>query len=68
MSIETGGPYEEGGDCYDLECKGKYGFNRVVDCSCHISPPCSQCVENPLVCLECGNEATDAMIKERNKV
>lgn len=67
MSIETGGPFEEGDNCGIAECNGTLGFNRVVDCYCHISPPCSPCIENPLVCLECGNEPADAMIKERNK-
>lgn len=46
--------YEEG-DCCDVEdCPGFMGYESVVGCSCHINPPCSQCVENPLVCLHCG--------------
>lgn len=29
---------------------------RVNDCSCHINPPCSACVDAPLFCNECGYE------------
>ncbi len=52
--------FEEGDACPDLECNGVFGYKDVVDCSCHIAPPCNQCVENPLVCLECGKLAEEA--------
>ena len=48
---------EEGDNCPQHECDGKMGYGRVMNCSCHISPPCNACVDNPLVCLECGWEA-----------
>ena len=51
---ETGPAPEEGDKCKIGECSGVYGYARVEDCSCHIRPPCSQCVENPMICLVCG--------------
>lgn len=50
------GYLEEGDNCPDGGCKGKVGFNKVEGCACHIHPPCSACVNNPLTCLECGYE------------
>lgn len=47
--------FEEGDWCPHC-ATGKLGFGEVKDCSCHISPPCGSCVENPLVCLECGED------------
>jgi len=29
-------------------------YAPVRNCSCHISPPCHSCVENPIVCADCG--------------
>lgn len=43
---------EEGDKC--PHCDGKMGLEPVQGCTCHIWPPCSQCVDNPLVCLKCG--------------
>jgi hypothetical protein len=45
---------EEGDKCQ--ECGGELGYNPVENCSCHINPPCHQCIDNPLVCLDCGME------------
>lgn len=48
---------EEGDPCTQEDCKGILSFDyRTDDCSCHISPPCSQCVEKLLRCNECGFE------------
>lgn len=44
----------EGDPCQAGECDGFLGHAPVENCSCHISPPCSACVDNPLVCLSCG--------------
>lgn len=45
--------WKEGDSC--PECvEGVLGFEPVRDCSCHINPPCSACVDNPLVCNNCG--------------
>ncbi len=47
------------GPCIQDSCVGSYGQPRAGDCSCHISPPCSACVEAPLVCNECGDSSDD---------
>jgi len=44
--------FQEGGQCQN--CGGIFGYEKVSNCSCHISPPCQACVENTLVCLTCG--------------
>jgi predicted Zn-ribbon and HTH transcriptional regulator len=48
---------EEGSQC--PKCKEHYiisfmGFRPVEGCTCFINPPCSACVNNPLVCKTCG--------------
>lgn len=48
--------FEEGDTCNMGGCEGTLGFEPVQDCQCHISPPCHKCVDNPLVCLECGRK------------
>lgn len=46
---------EEGDSCPD--CKlGIMHYGPVKNCSCHISPPCNQCITNPLTCNKCGYE------------
>ena len=45
---------EEGDSC--PECVGVLGYPEVRGCSCHINPPCSACVDNPLTCDKCGFE------------
>lgn len=34
---------------------GRFTYIREGDCSCHISPPCSSCVDAPLRCDACGD-------------
>lgn len=46
---------EEGEPCPE-KCGGKLKFPPVVNCSCHIDAPCSQCTNNPLTCDQCGWE------------
>lgn len=55
---------EEGDRCPECkgrcpECKGTMGYEPVENCYCHINPPCSNCTDNPLVCLECGYGMND---------
>jgi len=50
---------EEGDECGYDNCAGVFGFESVEGCSCHISPPCSACHDNPLVCLECGHNPNE---------
>ena len=53
--------YEEDAPCNrpnpDALCHGKMIF-KSVDCYCHISPPCEQCLDG-LTCTECGWRASD---------
>lgn len=37
-------------------CDGILELVPQGDCSCHISPPCHNCVEAVLICSECGEE------------
>ncbi len=47
--------YKEEGDMCGIDgCCASLSFTEVENCSCHISPPCSQCVNNPLRCPKCG--------------
>lgn len=56
LENQEGADFEEGDQC--PECHdGLLGFGPPVNCSCHLGyPPCSACVNNPLVCLKCGWE------------
>lgn len=53
--MNTIAQYEEGGTCPDCGT-GKLEYPRVRGCSCHISPPCSACVDQRLKCDDCGCE------------
>ena len=46
--------YHEGEVCHMAECLGILEYPPIENCSCHIHPPCSKCVDNKLVCTECG--------------
>lgn len=43
----------EGEVCNVDGCEGIIQYPKVINCSCHISPPCSACVDNELTCTEC---------------
>lgn len=45
--------FVEGDKCNKKDCNGIFKYNDVEDCSCHINSPCSQCIDNPLVCNKC---------------
>jgi hypothetical protein len=45
---------EDGGKCPCKDCPGLLAFEPVVNCSCHIDPPCSACLDRIFVCEECG--------------
>lgn len=49
----------EGERCNRDGCEGILGFQPVEDCTCHISPPCSACVNNPLACPKCDWQSDD---------
>ena len=52
----TGVELVEGSKCPDTDCNGTMEYPPVGNCSCHISPPCGKCVDNPLTCSVCGLE------------
>ncbi len=57
------GYFEEGDIC--PECQdGKFYYPPVEQCSCHISAPCSACVNNQLVCDKCGYEPEEPPHKD----
>ena len=57
------GFYEEGDIC--PECgKGILEYRRVEQCTCHINPPCSACVDKPLMCNECDFEPEEDDYKD----
>jgi len=45
--------YEEGDVCNRNGCKGVIEAAEVENCSCHINPPCSACVNAGFNCPEC---------------
>lgn len=45
---------EEGDICPVGLCDGVMAYVKQGDCYCHISPPCSFCVDAPLECDVCG--------------
>lgn len=54
MTINHGN--EEGATCHRAGCQGTIEWSDVVDCSCHISPPCNYCTSRYLCCSECDWE------------
>lgn len=46
--------HDEGAICNRDGCEGVMRFKTPDDCSCHISPPCTSCVESNLRCDDCG--------------
>lgn len=51
--MKTEETYEEGDRCQVIGCEGTLEYIREGDCSCHISPPCHNCVDAPLKCNVC---------------
>lgn len=47
---------EEGSDCCESGCDGTYMPSEVVNCSCHIAPPCSACTDAGYTCDKCGHD------------
>lgn len=54
---------EEGDVCGRDGCNGFMHYPPVQNCSCHIRPPCGQCLDNELECTVChagpDDEETD---------
>lgn len=51
--------YSEGDTCNRNGCLGIISDHEVENCSCHISPPCSQCTSPRSFCEVCGWEDKD---------
>lgn len=49
-------PPEIDGPCRHEDCDGLYKLTREGDCACHITPPCSACMDAPLICRVCNDE------------
>jgi hypothetical protein len=45
---------QEGDICGIDGCTGILAYEKAGECTCHISPPCSACVNANLTCPECG--------------
>lgn len=57
------GFYEEGNKC--PKCfDGELEYIREGSCSCHISAPCSACVNKILECNKCGYQPDESEYKE----
>lgn len=55
---------EEGEVCNRDGCKGVIELEEHKGCSCHISPPCSACVDRDVFCPMCGWEARKEIIND----
>ena len=47
---------EDGAPCTQIGCEGTFAPSKVMNCSCHISPPCSACADAGYTCDACGYE------------
>ncbi len=47
---------QEGDTCNRNGCEGKIYLPKIVNCSCHISAPCSACTDTVLKCDTCDLE------------
>jgi len=55
---DTIGTWEDE-DCRRNGCAGRIKLEPVENCSCHIAPPCSACVEQVAYCPECDWRSDD---------
>jgi len=53
--------YEEDDPCPCCDV-GILQWKMIENCSCHIHPPCSSCVDNILECPECAWEDDDGIV------
>ena len=50
---------EEDSNCPEEDCNGKLKYIRQDPCNCFKTPPCSACVDAPLMCPICNYEVED---------
>lgn len=61
----TGFGYCEGDVCRRNYCNGIVQMRKAVNCSCHISPPCSACTAPRHFCDTCQwDEADDEIVND----
>ena len=65
--------YKEEGDVCGVDgCNGHLKFEIVENCSCHISAPCTKCLNVNLYCPECGwtneNEPINRIINDNSGI
>lgn len=51
--------YTDGDICGRDSCFGVIKLHKVVNCSCHINPPCYSCTSATHFCPACGWEESD---------
>lgn len=54
MTVPTPVGRKEGETCNRDGCVGTMELDPPVNCSCHIDPPCSACVDPTFTCTECS--------------
>lgn len=54
--------------CPTENCGTEMGSKKVENCSCHIGPPCSACVDAPLECTKCGHVQKIELINDYRSV
>ena len=64
ISAETIDCIEEGSPCPHEGCGGTMDMRKPRNCSCHISPPCSSCVDAGYECGTCGWETSPEEVEE----
>lgn len=64
MSAGPAKGWGEGDVCGREGCTGHIDRHPVENCSCHISPPCSACMEPKNFCPVCGWEEADDIVVE----
>lgn len=50
---------QEGDVCNRNECEGVLIYSESENCSCHINPPCSSCMDTYLYCPVCDWNETE---------
>lgn len=56
---------EEGDKCNRNGCEGILRLSDRINCSCHISPPCSYCMDREICCPECDWKYSDDYVQEK---
>ena len=61
--------FEEGQPCPTAcGCRGVLEYPPVENCSCHLHPPCTACVERVLTCNECGWDEDQVLMGDTGRI